>query len=272
MDGIAHLGADQDLVSEIVVAGDELVPQLSLPGAADDGAQVERTDFVEGRRGREQRRRVAREWLDNHLVCKGGTYPAQLMYLALADMACERITRGIVAHHVGERPVKAVLDPYNAIGSTIHVRFTTSKKTLWKTDARYCHINFVVCDSDWESEFCRVAEAHARVRAYVKNHGLGLEVPYRRGSEPHTYIPDFIVLVNDGRGEDDPLHLIVEIKGYRGEDAKDKKATMETYWVPGVNALGTFGRWAFAEFTDVYEIKAGFDELVRSFLLEDAAA
>ena len=219
-----------------------------------------------------QLKRIARQWLDNHLVCKGGTYPAQLMYLTLADMACERITRGIVAHHVGERPVKAVLDPYNAAGSTIHVRFTTSKKTLWKTDARYCHINFVVCDSDWESEFCRVAEAHARVRAYVKNHGLGLEVPYRRGSEPHTYIPDFIVLVDGGRGEDDPLHLIVEIKGYRGEDAKDKKATMETYWVPGVNALGTFGRWAFAEFTDVYEIEAGFGELVRSFLLEDAAA
>ena len=219
-----------------------------------------------------QLKRVARQWLDNHLVCKGGTYPAQLMYLTLADMACERITRGIVAHHVGERPVKAVLDSYNPAGSTSHVRFTTSKKTLWKTDARYCHINLVVCDSDWESEFCRVAEAHARVRAYVKNHGLGLEVPYRRGSEPHTYIPDFIVLVDDGRGEDDPLHLIVEIKGYRGEDAKDKKATMETYWVPGVNALGTFGRWAFAEFTDVYEIEAGFGELVRSFLLEDAAA
>ena len=219
-----------------------------------------------------QLKRVARQWLDNHLVCKGGTYPAQLMYLTLADMACERITRGIVAHHVGERPVKAVLDSYNPAGSTSHVRFTTSKKTLWKTDARYCHINFVVCDSDWESEFCRVAEANAQARAYVKNHGLGLEVPYRRGSEPHTYIPDFIVLVDDGRGEDDPLHLIVEIKGYRGEDAKDKKSTMETYWVPGVNALGTFGRWAFAEFTDVYEIEAGFGELVRSFLLEDAAA
>ena len=219
-----------------------------------------------------QLKRVARQWLDDHLVCKGGTYPAQLMYLSLADMACERIRRGIVERHVGEHPVKAVLDAYNAAGSTIHVRFTTSKKTLWTTDARYCHINYVVCDSDWEAQFCMVAEGHPRVLAYVKNHGLGLEVPYLRGSEPHRYIPDFIVLVDDGRGEDDPLHLIVEIKGYRGEDAKVKKATMETYWVPGVNALGTFGRWAFAEFTDVYEIEAGFDALVRGFLLEDAAA
>ena len=221
-----------------------------------------------------QLKRIARQWLDNHLVCKGGTYPAQLMYLTLADMACERITRGIVERHVDERPVKAVLDPYNAAGSTRHVRFTTSK-TVYKTDARSCHINHVVCDSDWEAEFCRVAEGHPRVRAYVKNHGLGLEVPYRLGGEARTYVPDFIVLVDDGRGEDDPLHLIVEIKGYRGEDAKVKKATMDTYWVPGVNALGTllctFGRWAFAEFTDVYEIEAGFDELVRSFPLADAA-
>ena len=56
VDGVAHLGADQGLVSEIVVAGDELVPELALAGAAHDGAQVERTDLVEGRRGREQRR------------------------------------------------------------------------------------------------------------------------------------------------------------------------------------------------------------------------
>jgi type III restriction enzyme len=73
----------------------------------------------------------------------------------------------------------------------------------------------------------------------VKNHNLGLEVPYRYGSEMRTYLPDFIVLVDDGHGEDDPLHLIVEIKGYRREDAKEKKATMDTYWVPGVNNLGT---------------------------------
>jgi type III restriction enzyme len=52
--------------------------------------------------------------------------------------------------------------------------------------------------------------------------------------------------------------LVVEIKGYRGEDAKEKKGTMDTYWVPGVNRLGTYGRWAFAEFTDIYEIESDF--------------
>ena len=210
-----------------------------------------------------QFKRIVGEWHDRHLVCKGGTYPAQLMYLSLADMACERIARAIDAAHAGEKPVRAVLDPYNPSGSTIHVRFATTKQTLWTTDPGRCHVNYAVCDSDWEAEFCRIADAHPRVRAWVKNHGLGLEVPYRSGSGTRTYIPDFVVLVDDGRGADDPLHLVVEIKGFRGEDAKDKKGTMDTYWVPGVNALGAYGRWKFAEFTDVYGMEDTFYRVIE---------
>ena len=97
----------------------------------------------------------------------------------------------------------------------------------------------------------------------MKNHNLGLEVPYRYGSETRQYLPDFIVLVDDGRG-DDLLHLIIEIKGYRREDAKEKKATMDTYWVPGVNNHGKYGRWAFAEFTEVYQIETDFKAKVEA--------
>jgi type III restriction enzyme len=153
-----------------------------------------------------------------------------------------------------------VLDSYNPVGSTAHVRFNTSRDLRWQTDARRCHINWVILDSDWEGEFCRVAESHPRVRAYVKNHNLGLDVPYRYGSDTRKYLPDFVVLVEDGCGEEDLLRLIVEIKGYRREDAKDKKLTMETYWVPGVNNLGTQGRWAFVEFGDVYEMESDFKQ------------
>jgi type III restriction enzyme len=180
----------------------------------------------------------------------------------LADMACERITAGITRAFVGERPVKAVLDPYNPTGSTIYVNFYTSKTNRWETDARRSHINWVILDSDWEAEFCRVAEAHPQVRAYVKNHSLGFEVPYRYGSETRRYRPDFIILVDDGHGDDDLMHLVVEIKGYRREDVKDKKSAMEIYWIPGVNNLGTYGRWAFAEFTEVYQIESDFADTV----------
>jgi len=227
-----------------------------------------------------QLKRITKQWLDGdenrqYLVCKGGTYPAQLMYQELADMACNKITAAITRRFLGERPIKALLDPYNPTGSTMNVRFNTSKADRWETSSKSCHINWVVLDSDWEGEFCRVAESHPMVRAYVKNHGLGLEVPYRFGSETRKYLPDFIVLVDDGHGPDDLLHLVVEIKGYRREDAVEKKSTMDTYWVPGVNHLGTYGRWAFAEFTEMYQMEAEFKAKVESEfnkMIESAAA
>lgn len=47
---------------------------------------------------------------------------------------------------------------------------------------------------------------------------------------------------------------------------------MENYWVPGVNNLKQYGRWAFAEFTDVWEmqddfakrIEAGFGKIIKA--------
>ncbi len=220
-----------------------------------------------------QLKRITRRWLDEHLVCKGGTFPAQVLYQELADTACERINIGIVEQHRGERPITAILDPYNPVGSTSEVHFTTSKTPRWRTRSDLCHVNWAVCDSEWEAEFCRAIESYPRARAYVKNQGLGLEVPYQMGSEPRRYIPDFIVLIDDGHGDDDLLHLVVEVKGYRGENAKVKKLTMDTFWVPGVNYLKSFGRWAFIECADVWEIEEELHEQIdRATIKERLAA
>ncbi|HEX9924259.1 MAG TPA: DEAD/DEAH box helicase family protein, partial [Anaerolineae bacterium] len=209
-----------------------------------------------------QLKRVTKAWLDTYLICKGGAYPAQLMYQELADMACSRIHTGITRHFEEQQPILAVLDAYNPLGSSLHVNFFTSKKRRWQTDSRRCHVNWVVLDSDWEAEFCRVVEDHERVKAYVKNQGLGFEVPYRYGSNMRKYLPDFIVRLDDGRP--DLLNLVVEVKGYRGEDAKEKKATMDTYWIPGVNNLGIYGRWAFVELRDVFAMQAEFAAKVET--------
>ena len=211
-----------------------------------------------------QLKNIVRQWLDGgYLRCAGSTYPAQVLYREIADMVCERIKAAITETLKGENQIKAILDAYNPIGSTMHVNFTTSKRTCWKTDPRKCHLNWIVCDSDWEAEFCRVAEAHPKVRAYVKNQSLGFEVPYLMGTVPHKYLPDFIVQLDDG--QPDWLNLIVEIKGFRGEDASEKANTIRTCWVLGVNNLGKYGRWAFAEFTSVFEIDADFNKLIKSF-------
>lgn len=208
-------------------------------------------------------RRIARQWLQECFTCEGGTFPSQLLYKALADRACEKISDAITSHFRDTKPVQAILDPYNPEGSTRYVNFSTSKRDLWRTDSRKCQINYVVTDSDWENEFCRVAEKKGNhVLAYVKNHNLGFEVPYRIGGIAKTYVPDFILLVDDGHGKDDPLHLVVEIKGYRGEDAAQKKAAMENYWVPGVNANGGFGRWAFMEIQGYNAIEADLTKAI----------
>jgi hypothetical protein len=88
-----------------------------------------------------------------------------------------------LALKLAKRPIKAVLEPYSPVGSTAHVRFNTSRTDRWETNGppHKCRVNRVMFDSDWEGEFCRVAESHPRV--------------------------------DDGHGEEDLLNLIVESKG-----------------------------------------------------------
>lgn len=208
-----------------------------------------------------QIRRVVREWLDGDYLVLKGVPMGVLEYLEIKDQAAERIFLACQRYEHGEQAIKAILDPYNPKSSTRFVGFTTSKD-IYATDPRRSHISHVVCDSTWEAELARVLETHPRVVAYAKNQGLGLEVPYRDGSTPRRYIPDMVVRMDDGKGPDDLLNLVLETKGYRKGDAQLKAETMKTLWVPGVNNLGAHGRWVFAEFTDVFEIEAGFAKLI----------
>lgn len=221
-----------------------LAKHLVLTKWPPDGDGVPKTHLIL------KMKKVVREWLDQCLVCKGGTNHGQLVYRKIADRACERMLSAIVVSADKSRKRLAILDPYNPTGSTMEVNFNTAKTLRWETDSRRCHVNWAICDSTWEQEFCRVLDAHPKVRRWVKNQSMGFEVPYQMAGVSRRYIPDFIVVVDDGRGEDDLLQLVCEVKGYRGEDAKEKKNTMETYWVPGINNTGKFGRWGFVEFRD----------------------
>jgi len=212
--------------------------------------------------------RIARRWIDEGYLVAKGVPIATVTYLEMADKAAERIYLACQRHEEGQKRIKAILDAYNPKGSTQNVSFSTTKST-WKTGPGKCHVNYVVLDSDWEAELARVLESHPKVRGYVKNQGMQFEVPYRDGAVPRKYIPDFVVQVDDGR--DDLLNLILETKGYRGANAQLKAETMRTLWVPGVNNLGTFGRWHFEEFTDVFKIEAAFDQLIREMTTTEKA-
>ena len=207
-----------------------------------------------------QIQRIARRWIDGgYLVCKGVPVGAILYESSLAA-AAQKIH--IALSSATDSPVKAVLDPYNPKGSTSHVNFITSK-SCWTTGARppKSQISHVVLDSSWEEQLALTLENHPRVLAYAKNQAMGFEVPYLDGAVMRRYIPDFLVRLD--LGGDEPLNLVLEVKGFRGEDAKIKAATMRDLWVPGVNALGGFGRWEFAEFCDWAVMDEDFAALVE---------
>jgi type III restriction enzyme len=89
----------------------------------------------------------------------------------------------------------------------------------------------------------------------VKNQNLGFTIPYSLDGQERSYVPDFIVRIDDGHGVDDPLNLIVEVTGEKKKDKEAKAATARALWVPAVNNHGGFGRWAFVEVTDPWDAK-----------------
>ena len=207
-----------------------------------------------------QLKRIVSRWLDEgYLTIAGeGTFPAMVTWPGMIERAAERIFNACKAEsREGDPIVSVVLDPFNRAGSTRGVAFNTTKP-CFETSAERCHVSHVVEDSTWEAELARVVEAHPRVISYVKNQSVRFEVPWQDGPNRRLYSPDFIVRIDDGRGTDDPLNLVVEVKGLRGDDAAQKAATMRSLWVPGVNALGEHGRWAFEEFGDVFEMETDF--------------
>lgn len=213
--------------------------------------------------------KATREWLETQLTCTGGTRPGLFLWKGLADAATLRIYNACVREQVeaGEAPLLPTIDPYNPEGSTRHIDFRTSKELLWETSENRCHVNLVVGDSDWELTFCETLERMPGVvLAYVKNHGLNFEVPYAMAGGERRYRPDFILRLDDGRGPANPLNVVVEIKGFRGIDAQNKREAMDTHWIPAINNHGAFGRWAFLEISDVY---TGADQ-IRA-LIEDVA-
>jgi len=127
-------------------------------------------------------------------------------------------------------------------------------RPVWSTRADRCHVSHVVADTGaWEQKLAQVLEELPEVRGYVKNHNLGLTVPFMLDGDEHLYYPDFVARVDDGHGPDDLLNLLIEVSGEERRDKAAKVATARTLWVPAINNHGGFGRWAFVEIADPYD-------------------
>ncbi|MDO4569609.1 MAG: DEAD/DEAH box helicase family protein [Planctomycetia bacterium] len=206
-------------------------------------------------------RKIVREWMEKYLVCRDGTFPGMLIYHSLANMACKKIQNAIIRANK-EQPLRAILSPYNPVGTTAEVQFVTSKKLRWRTNPNKCHLNYAICDSQWEIQLCRKLESDDRVLVYVRNHGLGFDVPYSYQGGSHSFLPDFLVRYNDGHGSDDTLYLILEVKGQKDESDKTKRDATLTRWIPGVNNLHSFGRWKFVQIDELYQLLDWKEEIL----------
>ncbi|WP_316227056.1 BPTD_3080 family restriction endonuclease [Bradyrhizobium sp. SZCCHNS3052] len=216
---------------------------------------------------------IARRWLAECLELRDGRTVGYLSLAGYREEAVQRIVRACAKSlsMADREDIRPVMNAYNSDGSSKHIDFYTTKETLLTSNPEKCQVNYVVYDSDWEAAFAERLERIDRVRGYVKNHGLGFEVPYVFMGDERAYRPDFIVHWDDGNH--DPLRMIVEIKGFRGPDAQAKKDTLASLWVPAVNNDGRFGRWGPpVEITEPVDMDKAFMNMVTAFETAAAAA
>ncbi len=201
--------------------------------------------------------RVAREWLRECLTLKDGRSVGYLSITALRDEAVQRMIRACAdtLETAGVEKIRPVVGP-DPTGSSRFVDFHTTRITLMDTDPTKSQVNLVLWESTWEAAFAERLEKLDRVRGYVKNNGLGFEVPYTFMGEEHFYRPDFIVQMDDGRRG--VLNVVAEIKGFRGPDAEAKRDALTRLWLPAVNNDGRWGRWAAAEITEPTDMMDAF--------------
>lgn len=208
--------------------------------------------------------RITRQWIADCVTYEDHGFPQLLLISELRHQAAERIYRGI-ARNQTDSVLKPIVNRYNPEGSTRFVQLETRKET-YRTKEK-CHVSHVIVDSGWESKLAQALEEMPEVRAYVKNQGVNLRIPYTIGGAEREYIPDFIALVEDGHGADDPLHLVLEVSGQERLDKEAKVETAAALWVPAVNNAGTHGRWGFFEITNPWSAQQD----IRAFLKERAA-
>ncbi len=215
--------------------------------------------------------RIARLWREECLICKDNAFPQMLLLAELAHDAAEHIYRSIAASYSEQKFLRPILRPYDPIGSTRYVDFDTSLPT-WTTDPAKCHVSHVVADTGmWEQKVAQALEEMPEVLCYVKNQNMGFYIPYTFNGEAHDYEPDFIVRIqtapeqNINIGADSIngiLNLILEVSGRERKDKAAKTATARNLWIPAINNHGGFGRWAFLEVTDPWNVK----NIIRAFL------
>lgn len=118
---------------------------------------------------------------------------------------------------------------------------STSKMVTWYT-IKPCeltsrsHISHVVYDSSWEASESYELENNNAIDSWAKNDHLGFVISYLYKGVIHSYYPDFLIRLKNGK------MLVLEVKGVDDEKNRTKRAALKE-WIDAVNSDGRFGRW-----------------------------
>lgn len=169
-----------------------------------------------------------------------GAHPCELGLEKYVSQVVSRLVNAIEPDtRQGEAPLLPILNRYKPIGTTADVDFKTTRPCVF---TQYSHIDQVAGDTNtWEQVAAFRLEQAAvtgKVTCYARNDHLGLLIPYELHGGSHSYEPDFLVRLADGRT------VILEIKGYEPNETLAKHAAAKR-WVSAVNNWGQLGKWEF---------------------------
>src|SRR3989344_6345735 len=212
-----------------------------------------------------QIKKLVEEYVKNYVVLKDRMVIGYLSVGEYFSGAMTKIQQAIVTENIKNQKDKKllpILAPYDTVGSTRHVDFLTTKEVRETVKS---HVNYVVADTEeWEQGVAKKLEQMFEVLAYVKNQNLGFTIPYEHQGISHRYVPDFIAVLE--MSDKSKLNLLIEVTGKKDDKKKMKVRTAHDLWVPAINNIGKFGKWAVLEVQDIHEtqnlIRAG---MARSF-------
>jgi len=213
-----------------------------------------------------QLQKIAEEYVKKHIILKDRMVIGYLSVGEYFSGGLTKIQQAIVTEnieHQKDKKLLPILAPYDTLGSTRYVDFLTTKPVR---ETIKSHINYVVADTEeWEQGVAKRLEQMPEVLSYVKNQNLGFTIPYEHQGTSHHYTPDFIAVLE--MPDKSKLNLLIEVTGKKDDKKATKVKTARDLWVPAVNNIGKYGKWAMLEIQDIHEtqnlikfgIKNGFE-------------
>lgn len=217
---------------------------------------------------------ICRQWIDECVTIRPGFTIGHLVTTAEdRNRAAESIYRSI-SKDEGERRgrLRALLHPFDSVGSTGNVSFPTRKAAVPTEKSEVSHVTLDgIGGNTWEQILAAECELHRDVFAFVKNEGLGFEIPYVHQGRSHAYRPDFLVRLRRREDDDVDRTLIVEVSGgiKSPGPTKAKADTARGQWCVAVNNDGSFGRWGYIEITTMIGVRAELTRAIEALYADE---